>query len=110
MTFELQLQDLVAKFNEKVNNDEKLREELKDMDKKVLIDLEMEKYNFRLQDQRIEQLNVGDVEDPDITVFSDPETMQGLLDGSIKPMKAFALRKIRFKGNIDDLLRLRKLF
>jgi putative sterol carrier protein len=110
MTLMPQMQELVDKFNEKVAEDEKLREEIKGMDKKVFIDLESEKYNFRLQDQRIDGIEEGEVPDPDITISSDPETMQGILDGTIKPMKAFALRKVRFKGNIDDLLRLRKLF
>jgi putative sterol carrier protein len=104
------MQELVGKFNEKVENDDKLRDELKGMDKRVLIDLESEKYHFRLQDQKIDGIQEGDITDPDVTVNSDPETMQGLLDGTIKPMKAFALRKVRFKGNLDDLLRLRKLF
>lgn len=105
-----QIQELVGKFNEKVKEDEILREDLKGMDKKVLIDLESEKYHFRLQDQKIDGIEEGEIPDPDITINSDPETMQGILDGTIKPMKAFALRKVRFKGNIDDLLRLRKLF
>lgn len=110
MTIEPLLQDLVRKFNEKVQADEKLQGELDGMDKKVLIDLESEKYNFHMHDKMINDFQQGTIIDPDITLESDPETIQGLIEGKIKPMKAFALRKVRVKGEIDDILRLRKLF
>jgi putative sterol carrier protein len=110
MTVEPLLQDLVRKFNEKVQSDDKLRCELDGMDKKVLIDLETEKYNFHMCDKMINDFQSGSITDPDITLESDPETIQGLIEGKIKPMKAFALRKVRVKGEIDDILRLRKLF
>jgi putative sterol carrier protein len=110
MTVEPQLLDLISKFNSKVESDEKLRTEIGDMNKTVLIDLESEKYTFHLHDQRIDEFKQGDTDKPDITLISDPETFQGLIEGNIKPMKAFALRKVRVKGDIDDILRLRKLF
>ncbi len=110
MTVELQLQDLVNKFNEKVEKDDKLRSELKGVDRKVLIDLESEKYNFRLQNEKVSDLQTGEISDPDITILSDPVTIEGLISGKIKPMKALALRKLKLKGSIDDMLRLRNLF
>lgn len=110
MTVEPQIQDLINKFNNKVEKDEKLRNELKGVDRKVLIDLESEKYNFRLHDEKVDGFAVGEITDPDITILSDPATMEGLISGKIKPMKAVALRKLRLKGNIDDMLRLRNLF
>ena len=110
MTLEPLMQDLVKKFNEKVDTDEKLSTELDGMDKKVLIDLVSEQYNFHLHDQRISDFQVGTILNPDITLLSDPETFQAIIEGKMKPMKAFALRKVRVKGEIDDLLRLRKLF
>ena len=110
MTLAPMIQGLIDKFNDRVDTDEKLRNELDGIDKKVLMDLDSEKYNFHLQNMKIEKLFDGAIDDPDITLISDPETMRGVLDGSIKPMKAFALRKIKVKGNIDDLLRMRKLF
>lgn len=110
MTVEPQLQDLVSKFNDKVDKDPKLRSELKGVDRKVLIDLESEKYNFRIHDEKVDGFMVGEITDPDITIISDPATIEGLISGKIKPMKALALRKLRLKGNIDDMLRLRSFF
>lgn len=110
MTIEPKLKELIAKFNEKIATDEKLRNELKGVDRKVLIDLESEKYNFHLHDEKVNDFQPGEIADPDITILSDPETMEGLISGKTKPMKALALRKLRIKGNIDDMLRLRNLF
>jgi len=110
MTIEPQLRDMIDKFNAKVDSDEKLQGELKGMDKKVLIDLDGEKYNFHLHDCKANDFAVGPIDAPDITLISDPETIQGILEGKIKPMKAFALRKVKVKGDINDLLALRKLF
>ena len=53
MTVEPLLQDLVSKFNDKVDNDEKLRKEIEGMDKRVLVDLESEKYSFHMHHQKI---------------------------------------------------------
>ncbi len=110
MSVEPLLQQLIIKFNERAKNDERLRNELDGMDKRVYLDLGEEKYHFHLHDKSITDLQVGEMENPDITLVSDPETFQGIIDGSIKPMKAFALRKVRVKGDINDVLRLRKLF
>jgi putative sterol carrier protein len=110
MTIEPQLQDLVKKFNEKVEKDDKIRSELKGVDRKVLIDLDSEKYSFHLREEKVNDFKPGEIADPDITIISDPETMEGLISGKIKPMKALALRKLRLKGSIDDMLRLRNLF
>lgn len=110
MTVEPLLRDLITKFNDRVDQDEKLRTELNGMDKKVLIDLESERYNFQLQDAHAVGFQAGEIADPDITLISDPDTIQGVIEGKVKPMKAFALRKIRVKGDINDILKLRKLF
>ncbi len=60
--------------------------------------------------QKVHDFQAGGLDNPDITLFSDPETIAGIIEGKIKPMKAFALRKVRVKGEIEDILRLRKLF
>lgn len=110
MTVEPLFRDLIEKFNAKADNDESLRSELEGMDKKVLVDLGSEVYNFHLHDQKVHDFKEGRLENPDLTLTSDPETIRGIIEGKIKPMKAFALRKVRVKGDLNDVLRLRKLF
>ena len=110
MTVEPLLRDLIEKFNAKTDNDESLRSELQGMDKKVLMDLGSEVYSFHLHDCKAHDFKEGGLESPDLVLTSDPETIQGIIEGKIKPMKAFALRKVRVKGDLNDVLRLRKLF
>jgi putative sterol carrier protein len=110
MTVEPLLRDLIEKFNEKSDNDKALRAELEGMDKKVMLDLGSEVYNFHLHDRKAQDFKEGRLENADLTMTSDPETIQGIIEGKIKPMKAFALRKVRIKGDLNDVLRLRKLF
>ena len=110
MTVEALLRDLIEKFNARSDNDDALRAELGGMDKKVLVDLGSENYNFHLHDNKAHDFKAGGLDDADLTLISDPETIQGIIEGKIKPMKAFALRKVRVKGDLNDVLRLRKLF
>jgi len=42
--------------------------------------------------------------------MTDPQTLEGLISGKIRPMKALALRKLKLKGDFEDLLRFRKFF
>jgi putative sterol carrier protein len=104
------IQQMIDKFHSRVEKDEKMREELSGILKKVNIDLGSEKYSFILDDGRIHSFQDGLLDDVDIKFISDPETMEGLISRKIKPMKALALRKLRVKGDIEDLMRFRKFF
>ncbi len=35
--------------------------------------------------------------------------MTGLLDGSVKPMKAYATKKLKIKASLQDLMLMRKV-
>jgi putative sterol carrier protein len=43
-------------------------------------------------------------------VRSDPRTIDELFTGKMKPMKAWALRKVVIKGSLEDVMKLRKFF
>ncbi len=104
------LQDTVDRFNARVARDPALHKELECMKKKVQLDLECEQYYFVLDCAKVEKLNEGTIPDPDITIISDPDTVIKLFNGELKIMKAWALKKVKIKGSIDDILRLRKFF
>ena len=53
MTMEEQLRGLVDKFNKKMAEDEKTRDEVKHLKKTVNIDLDTEKYSFKLENAEI---------------------------------------------------------
>jgi putative sterol carrier protein len=100
----------IDKFNERMHCDLEFQKELGALRKKVNIDLGTEHFSFLLKDNCINHFGEGLLECPDIQVFSDPQTIDDLFTGRIKPMKAWALRKIIIKGSIEDVLKLRKFF
>ncbi len=104
------LSELVHKFNSKVNKDEKLAQALDGIKKAINLEFGEEAYSFRIEDGKAHSLRDGLIDDPDVTIAADLETIIGLLEKRIRPMKAFAQRKLRVAGEIEDLLRLRKLF
>jgi putative sterol carrier protein len=104
------LQQTIDKFNQKADSDPKLRKELEGVEKRVNVDLESEKYQFQMKDCHAGNFKEGLQENADITILSDPQTVEDLINGKMKVMKAWATKKIRIKGSLEDVMRLRKLF
>ena len=49
------------------------------------------------------------VENPDIKMTADTDTLAGILDKKVNPMMAYMTRKIKVQGNQADLMQLQKL-
>ena len=105
------LDGLVAKFNAKVDADATLRDELSGVSKTVLIELkDGTKFHIVLKDRRLSRVQDGGIENPDVAIVTDPETLRALVLREIGPWKAYAMGKIKLRGNLEDLARFRKFF
>ena len=105
------LTDIINQFNGKIITDEKLRSELTGVARSLVLRLDDgRKFNFHLADCKVSNFVVGDLDNPDIAIESDEATLEALYKKELRPMKAFALRKIRINSSMDDLLRFRKFF
>jgi putative sterol carrier protein len=104
------IQEMIDKFHRKVENDERTRETLKDVVKIVNIDLGSESYSLRLDNAQIYDYKEGMVDPSDIIFSSTPENLQALIDGTLRPMKAYLTRKFTVKGKLEDLMHLKSLF
>jgi putative sterol carrier protein len=103
------LMNAIEKFNEKCKTDEKLRKELNDVSRRVNIEITDDKnYHFILKNAMISGFDEGNLENPDMTIISDRETIYGLMKKEISPFKAYATGKIKIKGSLMDLLRLKE--
>ncbi len=104
--------DMIRKFNEKAATDPKFEAELKGLKKKLvqIVVTDGETYHFTLENARVGPLSKGAVEAPDILVSGSTETYNQLMSGELRPMKAYATRKLQVKGTLEDILRLRKFF
>ncbi len=105
------LMGIIDKFNQRAETDEKLRQELEGITRSVQIQVTDGKdYNFVLDNMRIENFTEGNIDSPDITIISDTKTIYGLFNRDIGPMKALATSKLKVKGSLSDMLKIRKLF
>lgn len=105
-----QIQALIDKFHGKVENDEHLKNEIAHLEKSFNIDLGSEHYSMKLKDSHIHDFSNELLDNADVTLTTTPENFQGLMDGTLRPMRAYVLRKVTIKGKLDDLMFLKKFF
>lgn len=110
MTMENEIQNVIDRFHEKMENDPELKKNIEPLTKVFALDLGDESYTLKLKDARIYSFEPGLASDADVTMTTTPENLSALIDGTLRPMRAYALKKVRIKGRLDDLMFLKKLF
>ena len=110
MSMQQEIQNVIDRFHRKMEKDPEVRREVEPLQKTFNLDLGTESYTLKLKDARIYCFEPGMDENADVTVTTTPDNLMGLIDGSLRPMRAYVLKKIQVKGKIDDLLFLKKLF
>ncbi len=108
MTMEEQIKGLIDKFNNKMNKDEATRDEVKHLKKTFTLDLDTEKYSFKLENAQMFDFKAEAAPESDVTVTCTPENLQKLIDGDLRPMRAYLTKKIKIEGKIQDLMFLKK--
>ncbi|MDD2779820.1 MAG: SCP2 sterol-binding domain-containing protein [Candidatus Methanomethylophilaceae archaeon] len=110
MNMKSRIQEMVDRFHKRMAEDPEAKEEVMSLKKTVNIDLGTESYSMRLEDAEIKEFKEGLLDGADILLKSTPENMAALIDGSLRPTKAYITKKIIIKGNIQDVLKLKHLF
>lgn len=110
MTMHDQIQTLIDKFHRKMEKDEEARKEIEPITKTFNIDLGTEHYSMKLENAQIKDFKDSALEDADVTLTTTPENLQALIDGTLRPMKAYVTKKISLKGKIQDVMFLKKFF
>ncbi|MCL2786318.1 MAG: SCP2 sterol-binding domain-containing protein [Methanomassiliicoccaceae archaeon] len=110
MTMYLAIQGMIDKFHRKVDNDEKTREKLEGVVKTMNIDLGTEHYSIKLDNARITDYKEGMIDAADILFTSTPDILLAMIDGTLRPMKAYFTKKFTVKGKFEDLMYLKNLF
>jgi putative sterol carrier protein len=105
------LTQAIDKFNCRAKSDDKLKAQLADMDRRILIEFhDCDPCHMHLKDLEIGDFADGNMDPVEIKVVTDQATMKALLKGEVNAMKAYATGKIKFKASLTDLLTLKKLF
>ena len=110
MTMEKELQALIDKFHRKVESDPELKKELMPIKKTLNINLGEEKYSMKVENAHISEFKPELLERSDLTLETTVENLRALMNGTLRPMKAYVLKKIKVKGKLDDLMFLKKFF
>lgn len=110
MSMQQEIQAVIDRFHKKMEKDLELKKDVQHLVKVFNLDLGDESYTLRLKDARIYAFEEGLDENADVTVITTPDNLRGLIDGTLRPMRAYVLKKIQIKGKIDDLMFLKKLF
>lgn len=103
------LEQLSAKINDKLSNDEKYRKKLNGVTKTFLVEFDGKDYfNFKLENGKISPIEEGKVEaDVNVTVSSD--IFRKILSKEIDALSAYFEKKIQVKASLMDKLLLTEL-
>ena len=110
MSMKETIQEMIDKFHKKVEDDEKVRTEVEPIFKTINIDLGSESYSLVLDHAVIRDFKEGLLDEADIILTTTPEHLKALIDGELRPMRAYMTGKIKIKGKIQDVMHLKKLF
>lgn len=105
-----QIQTLIDKFHKKMEKNEDARKEIEPITKTFNIDLGEEKYSMILKNARITDFEDHILPNADVTLITTPENLQALIDGTLRPMKAYVTKKVTIKGKVQDIMFLKKFF
>ncbi|MGC8610164.1 MAG: hypothetical protein ACP5JT_03655 [Thermoplasmata archaeon] len=103
------LYELVKKFNERAERDNKFRKEIENLDRKILVEfVDDGKYSFELRDAHIEELKdyIGSY---DIEVYIDTNTFNEIIEGKTDALSAYILKRFRVKASLSDKLLISQL-
>ena len=110
LTTEEIIQKMIDKFHRRMAKDEKARAEVGPVVKKFNVDLGEETFHMRLEHAEVVDFDKGLYDEADILLKTTPEYMRQLIEGTLRPMRAYVTKKIVVKGKIEDILHLKKFF
>jgi putative sterol carrier protein len=63
----------------------------------------------RVHDQKMDPFTEGAPDKPNLQVTTDSGTLKGILEGTLSPLDAYSVGKLKAKGSMTDLLKLQVL-
>jgi putative sterol carrier protein len=89
---------------------EKTKEAIQGWERTALLTLkDGRQYNFTVKDNNI-TLDEGSIENPDMKIESDADTIRKLFMEEMSAASALLTRKLKVKGSASDLMKIRHIF
>ena len=101
------------KFRVKIEEDKDLKDELADITRSVHVDvIDEEGFSFLLENGDVNDFKrgMGAIAEPDIKITATKDDFKALFSGELKPMKAWATKRLKVKASISDLMKIKKMF
>ena len=110
MTNEEIIQKMIDKFHRKMAKDEKARAEVEPIEKTMNVDLGEETFRLKVAHAQVVEFEKGMYDEADMLLKTKPEYLQQLVEGTLRPMRAYVTKKVVIKGKIEDIMYLKKFF
>ena len=110
MTNEEIIQKMIDKFHRKMAKDEEARAEVEVIEKTMNVDLGEETFRLKVAHAQVVEFEKGMYDEADMLLKTKPEYLQQLVEGTLRPMRAYVTKKVVIKGKIEDILYLKKFF
>ena len=110
MTNEEIIQKMIDKFHRKMAKDEKAQAEVEPIEKTMNIDLGEGTFRLKVAHAEVVEFEKGMYDEADLVVKTKPEYLQQLVEGTLRPMRAYVTKKVVIKGKIEDIMYLKKFF
>lgn len=105
------LEKMIEKFEKTVEEDEGIEDKLKGFERDISINFNDDgNFHFFIAETDISDIKEGDNDEADITITTDTETLNALLNKDMKPMEAYARKKIKVDASFMDMLKIKNIF
>ena len=101
----------IDKYKAKIEEDEELKKELTGLVRKVNIDTtDNDGFSFILDNGQVQEFKRGKIDgEVEITIHATTADFKLLFTGELKPMKAWATKRLKFDASMEDVMRVKKL-
>jgi putative sterol carrier protein len=105
------LNGICIRVNEKIETDERMREMAASKDRTIVLEFtDGGTYTIEIAKGKVLPPKEGAVERPTLKVRTDIQTMTKIIEKKMSPLYAYALKKIKVEGPLDEVMLLKDFF
>ncbi len=105
------LEDMVLKYREKLEKDDKVSKKLKDFERNISINFKDDgNYHFKISEGSVGDIKEGALNDAEISITTDTDTIKALMAGEMRGMEAYARKLVKVDASFLDMLKIKEMF
>lgn len=105
------LKEMAVNVNQKIETDDKVKEMAEAKDRTILLKFSDEQeYILEVKGGKVLEPKEGTMDNATIVVITDTKTFEKLIQKKLNPLMAYAMKKIKVIGPMDDIMILKDFF